>query len=212
MTRNYTIIDRAITEFDNFQRSVFARPFAARAYPAQQTPENTLHSAEKNQSAAFMRINHTGEVCAQALYRSQALLARNAKIKQILEQSCREETDHLAWCQQRLDELESHRSYLNVFWYWQSFFIGLIAAASGDQWSLGFVEETEKQVERHLDSHLEQLAPQDKKSQLVIEQMKRDEIHHGQNAQRAGAAKLPELIKQIMTLQSKVMTSLAYFI
>lgn len=212
MTRNYTIIDRALNEFDNFQRSVFGKACTTRSYPAQHTPENTLNFTEKKQSAALMRINHTGEVCAQALYRGQALLARNPKIKQILEQSGHEETDHLAWCQQRLEELSSHRSYLNVFWYWSSFFIGLLAAASGDQWSLGFVEETEKQVERHLDSHLEKLASADKRSEAVIAQMKLDEIHHGQNAHHAGAAELPELVKQIMALQSKVMTSLAYYI
>lgn len=212
MTRNYTIIDRLINEFDNFQRSVFAKIPAARAYPAATTPENNLTFEQKKQSAGFMRVNHTGEVCAQALYRGQAVLARNPKIKNLLEQSCLEETDHLAWCQQRLTELNSHPSYLNMFWYWQSFFIGLIAAAAGDQWSLGFVEETEKQVEQHLNSHLEKLSSEDKKSQAVIEQMKIDEIHHSKAAQQAGATELPDLVKAIMALQSKVMTSLAYYI
>ncbi len=201
-----------INEFDNFQRSVFAKLPAARPYPAEQTPENNLSQKQKKQSAGFMRVNHTGEICAQALYRGQAILARNAKIKATLEQCCLEESDHLAWCQQRLDELHSHRSYLNVFWYWQSFFIGLIAAACGDQWSLGFVEETEKQVERHLDSHLEKLTSQDEKSQSIIEQMKIDEIKHGKTAHAAGANELPDFIKQVMALQSKVMTQLTYYL
>lgn len=185
---------------------------AARAYPAQDTGETEITAAEKKQSAAFMRINHSGEVCAQALYNAQSLVAKDKALQVTLDQCGQEETDHLAWCNQRLNELNSHRSLLNPFWYANSFAIGIIAGLAGDQWSLGFVEETEIQVSNHLQGHLNQLAAADEKSRQVIKQMQQDEQQHAQTANSKGAAELPKPIKKLMSLHAKVMTTLAYWI
>lgn len=212
MSRNYNLIDKLLCEVDGFCQTVFGNVHAARNNPADITEDKILNATEKKQSAGFMRVNHTGEVCAQALYRGQAAFARDKKIKATLQKCCDEETDHLAWCYDRLRELDSHRSYVNVFWYWNSFFIGIIAGIAGDKWSLGFVEETEKQVEAHLNSHLDRLSKNDLRSRKIIAQMKADEIKHGQTAHYAGAAELPFIIKKLMTLQSKVMISLAFWV
>lgn len=212
MSRRYNLVDKLLCEIDGFCQTVFGDVKAARPNPAINTKNDTLNKKEKQQSAGFMRVNHAGEVCAQALYRGQATFARNKKIKTMLKKCGDEETDHLAWCHDRLRELDSHRSYVNVFWYWNAFFIGMVASLAGDQWSLGFVEETEKQVEAHLDSHLAQLSTGDIRSRKIIEQMKIDEVKHAQTAHHAGAMALPFLIKKLMTLQSKVMTHLAYWV
>ena len=206
-----TLIDRFIVEFDTALRSVVGGANAQRPTPGSESGANAaLDSAQRKHAAGLMRINHVGEVCAQALYQSQKLVARNTDIKAMLNHSGQEEMDHLAWCETRLKELGSHTSYLNPFWYAGSFAIGLAAGLAGDKWSLGFVAETEKQVENHLESHLEKLPQEDQRSRAIIEQMRIDEIEHGQAALQAGGVALPEPVQQMMQLMSKVMTKTAY--
>ena len=159
-----------------------------------------------------MRVNHTGEVCAQALYRGHMIAVRSNSVHNLLQKAVIEETDHLAWCHERLRELGGHRSYLNMLWYWNAFFIGVLAGIAGDSWSLGFVTETEKQVEAHLAKHLNQLPKNDVKSHRIVEKMKADEMQHGQSAAAAGAKELPYLIKKCMALHAKIMTTVAYWI
>ena len=204
-------IDRLIIEFDTALRSVVGGANAQRPTPdSEQSSKSVLDAQERKHAAGLMRVNHVGEVCAQALYQSQKLVARNPQIQEMLSHSGQEEMDHLAWCETRLQELGSHTSYLNPFWYAGSFAIGLAAGLAGDKWSLGFVAETEKQVENHLESHLEKLPPEDHRSRAIVEQMRVDEIEHGQAALQAGGAVLPEPIQKIMQAMSKVMTKTAY--
>jgi len=206
-----TPIDRLIIEFDTALRSVVGGANAQRPAPRSESGTNsTLDSAERKHAAGLMRVNHVGEVCAQALYQSQKLVARDPQIQEMLERSGQEEMDHLAWCETRLKELGSHTSYLNPFWYAGSFAIGLIAGLAGDKWSLGFVAETEKQVENHLESHLKKLPEEDHRSRAIVDQMRKDEIEHGQAALHAGGIPLPEPIQKMMQAVSKVMTSTAY--
>jgi ubiquinone biosynthesis monooxygenase Coq7 len=206
-----TPIDRFIAEFDTALRSVVGGANAQRPTPGSESGANTaLDSEQRKHAAGLMRINHVGEVCAQALYQSQKLVARNSEIKEMLEHSGQEEIDHLAWCETRLKELGSHTSYLNPFWYAGSFAIGLAAGLAGDKWSLGFVAETEKQVESHLESHLQKLPEEDHRSRAIVEQMRIDEIEHGQAALHAGGETLPVPIQKIMQAMSKVMTTTAY--
>ena len=206
-----TPVDRFILEFDTALRSVVGGANAQRPTPGSETGANLALDAEQRKHAAgLMRINHVGEVCAQALYQSQKLVARNSEIKEMLDHSAQEELDHLAWCETRLKELGSHTSYLNPFWYAGSFAIGLAAGLAGDKWSLGFVVETEKQVENHLESHLKKLPEEDHRSRAIVDQMRIDEIEHGQAALHAGGVTLPEPIQKIMQAMSKVMTSTAY--
>jgi len=157
-----------------------------------------------------MRVNHAGEICAQALYFGQMAMARSPEVYQTLEAAAEEETDHLAWTAQRLQELQSHRSYLNAFWYLQAYLIGLAAGLAGDRWSLGFIEETEQQVTHHLEGHLCRLPLADTKSRKIIAQMRIDEQRHGKTAAQAGARPLPKPIKLLMAAQAKVMTTLAF--
>ena len=204
-------IDRFILEFDTALRSVFGGANAHRPSPGSDAGSNSgLDASERKHAAGLMRVNHVGEVCAQALYQSQKLVARNPEIQEMLNHSGQEEMDHLAWCETRLQELGSHTSYLNPIWYAGSFAIGLAAGLAGDKWSLGFVAETEKQVENHLESHLEKLPKDDQRSRAIVEQMRSDEIDHGQAAKNAGGANLPEPIQKIMQAMSKVMTTTAY--
>jgi ubiquinone biosynthesis monooxygenase Coq7 len=204
-------IDRLIIEFDTALRSVVGGANAGRPTPnSQSTTTHALDAAERKHAAGLMRVNHVGEVCAQALYQSQKLVARDPQIREMLEHSAQEEMDHLAWCETRLKELDSHTSYLNPFWYAGSFAIGLLAGLAGDKWSLGFVAETEKQVEAHLENHLEKLPIEDQRSRAIVDQMRIDEIEHGQAALHAGGVTLPELIQKIMQTVSKVMTTTAY--
>jgi len=206
-----TPVDRFIIEFDTALRSVVGGANAQRPTPGSESGANlALDSEQRKHAAGLMRINHVGEVCAQALYQSQKLVARNSEIKEMLDHSAQEELDHLAWCETRLKELGSHTSYLNPFWYAGSFAIGLAAGLAGDKWSLGFVVETEKQVENHLESHLKKLPEEDHRSRAIIDQMRIDEIEHGQAALHAGGITLPEPIQKIMQAMSKVMTSTAY--
>lgn len=205
------LIDRFIIEFDTALRSVVGGAHAHRPTPGSDKQSTALLDAKDREHAAgLMRVNHVGEVCAQALYQSQKLVARNSEIRQMLDHSGQEEMDHLAWCETRLQELGSHTSYLNPLWYAGSFAIGLVAGLAGDKWSLGFVAETEKQVENHLESHLEKLPVEDERSRAIVDQMRIDEIEHGQAAISAGGAVLPESIQKLMQAMSKVMTSTAY--
>lgn len=204
-------IDRLIIEFDTALRSVVGGANAGRPTPGSELDRNnSLSVVERKHAAGLMRVNHVGEVCAQALYQSQKLVARNPQIQEMLDHSGQEEMDHLAWCETRLQELGSHTSYLNPLWYVGSFAIGLTAGLAGDKWSLGFVAETEKQVENHLESHLEKLPKNDQRSRAIVDQMRIDEIEHGQAAKNAGGAVLPEPIQKMMQVMSKVMTSTAY--
>ena len=204
-------IDRFISEFDTALRSVVGGAHAHRSMPGLDKQSSALLDAKQREHAAgLMRVNHVGEVCAQALYQSQKLVARNPEIRQMLDHSGQEEMDHLAWCETRLQELGSHTSYLNPIWYAGSFAIGLAAGLAGDKWSLGFVAETEKQVENHLESHLQKLPVEDERSRAIVEQMRNDEIEHGEAAIVAGGAVLPESIQKVMQVMSKVMTATAY--
>ena len=204
-------IDRLILEFDTALRSVVGGAHAHRPTPGSDFGGNSgLDAVERKHAAGLMRVNHVGEVCAQALYQSQKLVARNPEIQEMLDHSGQEEMDHLAWCETRLQELGSHTSYLNPLWYAGSFAIGLAAGLAGDKWSLGFVAETEKQVENHLESHLEKLPKEDQRSRAIVDQMRIDEIAHGQAAKNAGGANLPEPIQKIMQAMSRIMTTTAY--
>ena len=204
-------IDRLVIEFDTALRSVLGGANAQRPTPGSEiSSKSALDTLERKHAAGLMRVNHVGEVCAQALYQSQKLVARNPQIQEMLSHSGQEEMDHLAWCETRLQELGSHTSYLNPFWYAGSFAIGLAAGLAGDKWSLGFVAETEKQVENHLESHLEKLPQEDQRSRAIVEQMRIDEIEHGQAALHAGGVALPEPVQKMMQLMSKVMTETAY--
>ena len=210
--RPLTVLDRFIVEFDRGMATVLGTPCASRPYPAERQPEPVLTREERRQSAGFMRVNYSGEVCAQALNHAQACVAKDISTKTLLLGCAEEENDHLAWCHQRLNDLGSHRSFLNFYWYTQAFCIGLLAGLAGDPWSLGFVEETEVQVTEHLKGHLNRLNPKDTASHAVLSQMAQDEIVHAETAQAAGAASLPTFIKFLMRSQAKVMTTLAYYI
>jgi ubiquinone biosynthesis monooxygenase Coq7 len=210
-TRHYSPADKFLMHLDTGLRTVFGRPrVTERSNPAENIEETDLTEAEKELAGRLMRINHAGEVAAQGLYEGQALTARLPEVRDKMERAAMEENDHLAWCESRINELGSHKSLLNPLWYAGSLAIGAIAGLAGDKWSLGFVTETERQVVRHLDSHLAQVSEKDQKSRAILEQMKEDEGHHATTALHAGGAELPTPIKKLMTLTSKVMTRTAY--
>lgn len=210
--RDYTPFDQLLMQMDKAMRTVFgAPPVTERPNPAQAHPEAELAADERRLTAGLMRVNHAGEVSAQALYQGQALTAKLTAIRAKMERAAMEENDHLAWCKQRLRELDSHTSVLNPLWYAGSCAIGALAGLAGDKWSLGFVVETEKQVVKHLAEHLERLPTQDHKSRAILEQMKEDEAHHATTALNAGGAELPDPVKQLMRLTSKLMTATAYY-
>ena len=210
-TRKLSAIDQFLNCADQALRTLSTTPTGTgRANPAQQREESELSEKEKRHTAGLMRINHAGEISAQALYQGQAFTARLPNVREKMEQAAIEENDHLIWCEQRLKELDSHKSVLNPLWYAGSFTIGALAGAAGDKWSLGFVVETEHQVVKHLDSHLESLPQKEDKSRAILEQMKEDELHHATMALESGAAELPKPIKLMMKLTSKVMTKTAY--
>ena len=206
------VLDRLIVEFDKGLRTVFAKPANARANPAEDLVEPELSEAEKKQVIALMRVNHTGEVCAQALYSGQAITSKNVETTQALNAASLEEIDHLAWCESRITELNGRTSLLNPLFYASSFAIGAIAGAVGDKWNLGFLAETEKQVSAHLAKHLEKLPAEDLKTRVIVTQMQIDEDHHAETAQQQGAAELPDSIQKIMQTTSKVMTTASYYI
>ena len=201
-------LDQLITTFDLGLRTVFASPHAARPYPGS-GPEADLGEAERARAAALMRVNHVGEVCAQALYAGQALTAQNEQVRAELDQAAKEETDHLAWCEQRINELGGRKSLLNPLWFGGAFALGAAAGLLGDKWNLGFLAETERQVEAHLDGHLQQLPEADAKSRAVVEQMKTDEARHAQTAVDHGGAPLPSPVKWAMRLAADVMRQTA---
>jgi len=187
-------------------------PTLAPAAEAPATGAPALSEVEKRTSAALMRVNHAGEVAAQALYHGQALVARSAATRDLLLKAAREETDHLAWCETRLKELDSRPSLLNPFWYAGSFTIGAVAALMGDRTSLGFVVETERQVEGHLDEHLARLPADDARSRAILQTMRADEIAHGMSAKTAGGAELPSPVRALMRNTARLMTATAYWI
>ncbi len=212
-TRHYSSIDRLLLHLDTGLRTVFGKPrTTGRPNPAEDIPEAGLDAAERDLAGRLMRINHAGEVAAQGLYEGQSLTARLPEVRDKMEQAAQEENDHLAWCEQRITELGSHKSYLNPVWYLGSLSIGALAGLAGDKWSLGFVNETEKQVVRHLDEHLGRISDKDQKTRAILEQMKEDEAHHATTALQAGGAELPAPIKKMMGLTSKIMTRLAFWV
>ena len=211
--RTYSLLDRFIGHFDEAMRTVFGPPpQAARANPAAGRSDEDMDSAARELAGRLMRVNHAGEICAQALYQGQALTAKLPNVREKMEQAAREENDHLAWTEERVRDLGTHTSYLNPLWYAGSFTLGASAGLLGDRWSLGFLAETERQVVEHLSGHLSRLPPQDHKSHAIVEQMREDEGRHATVAIEAGAAELPQPIKQIMRLASKVMISAAHWV
>lgn len=210
--RQFTGLDRMINSFDQALRSLVPGATSAqRANPAQ-IQEATLSITESRHVAGLMRVNHSGEVCAQALYHGQAMTAKLPSVRLEMQHAAQEEQDHLAWCEDRLKELNSYPSLLNPVWYSLSFVMGAAAGIAGDKYSLGFVAETEKQVSQHLVSHLSQLPAQDEKSKAILEQMNIDELHHRDTALNAGGVELPAPVKIMMTLISKTMTKTSYYL
>ena len=203
-------MDRWIHEFDRALRAVAGVASAARPSPGEGKAEAELDTRERAHAAALMRVNHVGEICAQALYQGQALVARDARSKAALEQAAHEEEDHLAWSMQRIRELGGRPSLLNPLWYAGSLAIGAAAGALGDRWNLAFLAETEAQVEEHLAGHLQALPLSDERTRAVVEGMRRDEAKHRATALRLGAAELPGLAKAAMRLAARVMTTVAY--
>ncbi len=202
--------DQLITEFDRALRTVFGVHRAGRPSPAQALKEGELSETERVHAAALMRVNHVGEVCAQALYQGQALAARDAGNRRALEKAAAEEQDHLAWSAERIRELGGRPSLLNPLWYATSFAMGAAAGALGDRWSLAFLAETERQVEEHLAGHLAQLSSADERTRAVVEQMRVEEARHREMAEALGAAQMPGPAKSVMRMFAKIMTTLAY--
>jgi ubiquinone biosynthesis monooxygenase Coq7 len=208
--RALTPIDRLLIDAQNALDTVFGAPLAQRANPSASEAEVVLDEDERRHAAGLMRINHVGEVCAQALYVGQAAVARDPGTRAHLLEAAQEETDHLAWCAQRLDELDSRPSLLNPLWYAGSYAIGALAGLRGDGWNLGFVVETERQVEAHLDEHLQTLPAADARSRAILEVMKADEARHADDAQAQGARVLPPPVPTLMAMASNLMKSIAY--
>ncbi len=206
------MLDQLIVGFDRALRTVFANASTVRPVPGDGLPEAELSDEERSRAASLMRVNHCGEICAQALYQGQAMMSRDEGIKRVLERAAQEETEHLAWTERRIAELGGRKSLLNPLWYGGSLAIGVIAARFGDGVNLGFLAETERQVESHLKSHLDRLPPQDLRSREIVTQMKEDEAAHADTAVRLGAVELPEPVKAAMKASSKVMTGLAYWV
>ena len=205
-------MDQLLGALDGALRTLFAAPRASRPCPVVPADETRLGAQERSHAAALMRVNHVGEICAQALYTAQALATRDDRLRGHFEQSAREETDHLAWTLGRIEELGSRPSLLNPLWYAGAFGLGLVAGRFGDPISLGFVVETERQVETHLQTHLDRLPPADHASRAIVAQMKADESAHAQAAQQRGAAELPAPVKLLMKAAAKVMTTTAHYI
>jgi ubiquinone biosynthesis monooxygenase Coq7 len=211
--RHISTLDRFIQAADQCIRTLHGIPVGTqRSNPAEVICQEPLASHESKLSGRLMRINHTGEVCAQALYQGQALTARTPEIRETMKQAALEENDHLLWCKSRLDDLNSHTSYLNSLWWLGSFCIGVTAGLMGDKWSLGFLEETEDQVGLHLQQHLEKLPIDDHASRAIISQMVWDESQHATLASEQGAAQLPEPVRHIMRFASKIMTGTTYYL
>ncbi len=211
--RQLSLIDRVINEADTVLRSLSSRSQAPhRTSPAAGHTESNLSDRERRHVAGLMRVNHTGEVCAQALYQGQALTAKLPSVREEMREAAREEADHLSWCAERLEQLESRPSLLNPAWYGLSFVLGATAGAIGDKWSLGFVAATEERVCDHLRKHLKSLPEDDRKSRLILQKMLEDEERHGHNALQAGGVDFPQAVKDAMTKVSKVMTESSYWL
>jgi ubiquinone biosynthesis monooxygenase Coq7 len=211
--RSYSETDHWLIAAQNGLTTIFGQANGTgRSDPSEGLDEPELDEAERDQSARLMRVNHVGEVCAQALYQSQAAATRDLQLQQTLVHTAAEENDHLTWCDTRLQALGGKKSLLNPLWYTGAFVIGAVAGLAGDRWSLGFLKETEEQVEAHLDSHLGRLPAKDTCSRVVVQQMKEDERRHAETASRSGAADLPTPIKSLMRGASRVMTGAAYWI
>ncbi|MBI4292901.1 MAG: 2-polyprenyl-3-methyl-6-methoxy-1,4-benzoquinone monooxygenase [Betaproteobacteria bacterium] len=204
--------DPLIIALDNGIRTVFGAVHALRPDPAASIPEAELSERDRRQAAALMRVNHCGEVCAQALYQGQALASKNAKIKSVLANAAKEEADHLAWSAKRITDLGGRTSALNPLWYAGSLAVGYCAGRLGDRWNLGFLAETEKQVGSHLQGHLERLNPSDARTRAVIETMQREEAGHARTAQALGARELPDPVKRAMRYAARVMTTTSYWV
>lgn len=209
-SRQLSPTDLLLGRVENALRTLSPGATRAERQPAQADDKARPQGDQARHIAGLMRINHTGEVCAQALYQGQATTARLPRVRMAMEQAAREEEDHLAWCEDRLKELDSAPSKLNPLFYAMSFSLGAVAGLVGDKWSLGFVSETERQVVRHLEDHLSQLPADDQRSQAILKQMRDDELQHAVNAEQSGAANLPLPIRRAMTLMSKVMTWSTY--
>jgi 3-demethoxyubiquinol 3-hydroxylase len=208
--RRFSLLDRLIAPADQALRTLTGVYESARSYPAEGIPETLAAPDDRRRTAALMRVNHSGEVAAQALYQGQAFGARTEATRASLEQAAREETDHLAWCAARIRELGGRTSLLNPLWYAGSFAIGALASAAGDRTSLGFVAETERQVVEHLEGHLHRVPQHDERTRAIIVQMSSDEAQHGREAVRAGAGALPAIARTLMKLTARVMTRTAY--
>lgn len=203
-------LDELISGFDTALRTLAAKPVSERAHPDAKVDDAELTPQQKQHAAGLMRVNHCGEVCAQALYQGQALTARNLVARDALRQAAKEEVEHLAWTERRIHELGGRKSLLNPLWYGGSLAIGVAAGLIGDKWNLGFLAETEHQVGAHLQSHLDSLPAEDARSRAIVEQMYRDEISHATKAEELGAATLPQPVPVLMRAVSKVMTELSY--
>jgi ubiquinone biosynthesis monooxygenase Coq7 len=211
--RSLSPLDRALIDFDQAMRTLFGRPrVTERPNPSEGRREAELSDTERDHLARLMRINHSGEVCAQALYQGQALTARDARVRDALQRSSAEENDHLDWCATRVGELGGRLSLLNPLWYAGSFCIGAAAGLAGDRWSLGFVAETERQVEAHLEGHLAQVQDDDDRTRAILQQMKADEIVHGATAKALGGAELPGPVAALMRLSARIMTGSVYYL
>jgi len=211
--RHYSRLDRFLCDVENLLGSGNNTSATRhRANPSAGIEDTPLDDKEKKLSATLMRVNHAGEVAAQGLYLGQSLSAKSTQTKQQMREAAAEEGDHLDWCEQRLNELDSHTSYLSPLWHAGSVLIGLVAGQSGDRWSYGFVEETEQQVIKHLEGHLKELPTQDKKSRAILQQMQHDESEHAAAARASGAEELPNPIKKLMALSAKLMTASARYI
>ena len=204
------MIDQAIIEFDKALRTVFAPARSVRPVPGEDIPDAEMSEAERAHAAALMRVNHVGEVCAQALYQGQSIMSRDPAIRDTLRQASQEETEHLAWTERRIAELGGRKSLLNPLWYGGALAIGVLAGRFGDRWNLGFLAETERQVEHHLKGHLDTLPLADLRSRAIVEQMKVDEAEHADTAVRLGAHDLPAPAKAVMKAAAQVMTTLTY--
>ncbi|MCJ7555840.1 MAG: 2-polyprenyl-3-methyl-6-methoxy-1,4-benzoquinone monooxygenase [Gammaproteobacteria bacterium] len=210
---NLGLLDLLVSGFDQALRTATGlHPGSGRVNPASETSDDSLAQEQRRHVAGLMRVNHSGEVAAQALYQGQAMTARLENVRDTMEQAALEEIDHLQWCECRLQELDARPSALNPLWYAGSFAIGALAGMAGDRWSLGFVAETERQVVKHLEDHIERLPKGDERSRAILEQMKLDEKQHGQAAESAGAALLPTPVRGLMTLTARLMTRTSYWI
>jgi len=206
------MLDRCIGEFDKALRTVFAPASTVREMPGTDLPEAEMDEAQRQHTAALMRVNHVGEICAQALYQGQAMVSDDPVIRQALGKAAAEETEHLAWTERRISELGGRKSLLNPLWYGGALAFGVLAGKFGDAWNLGFLAETERQVEAHLESHKARIAADDRRTWTILEQMRLDEASHADTAVRLGARDLPAPIRHVMWFASKAMTTTAYYI